>query len=75
MKREMVTKRAMVTATRVAGNKEGDGKGGKGDSNSDKANGDRDKVVGDKEGDGKGSKGNSNGNEDGGRCRGQYLGW
>ncbi len=80
--REMVTamKRAtvrvlrlMAMATRVVGNKEGNGKGGKGDGNTDKegyGNGDYTvmataRVAGDKEGNCKGGKSNDNSNNEG----------
>jgi hypothetical protein len=63
-KRTMATKREIVTVTRVAGEKKGNGEGGKSDGNGNE-------VGGDKEGNGKGSKGNNNGNEDGGQQRGQ----
>ncbi len=64
----MGTKRAMAIAMRVAGNKEGDGKGGKGDS-------DGNEEMGNIESYGDSGKGNSNGNEDGGGRRGQCQGW
>ncbi len=50
-------------ATRVAGNKEGNSKGSKGNDNSNK-------VVGNKEGDCKGGKGKSDGKDDGRQQRG-----
>ncbi len=55
-----MTKRAMATAMRMAGDKEGNGKDGKDD-------GDINKVVGNKEVIGKGSNVSSDGNEDGGQ--------
>jgi hypothetical protein len=64
----------MATATRVVGNKEVDGEGGKGNGYSCKGDGNSDEVAGCKEGNGEDGRGNSNGNKDGGQQRGQWQG-
>jgi hypothetical protein len=61
----MATKRAISTATGLAGNEEGDGEGGKG-------NGKGNDVTSKERGNGKGGKGNSNGKKDGRQQRGQW---
>jgi hypothetical protein len=71
------TKRTMALATRVAGNKEGDGNSGKSDGNEgggqamamramEMAMVMATRVAGNKKGNGKGGKGSGNGNEGGG---------
>ncbi len=63
----MATKRVMVaTVTRVAGNEQGDGKGGKSNGNGDE------EGNGEEEGNGKGGTSNGNGNKGGRQQRGQW---